>query len=135
MGSEDGNDDGTKPEVLGAWSSHARAMFLWPGGSVIYWLAPYARITVGRSSECQVRLDHASVSRVHAAISGARPTTIEDLGSSNGVRVRGERIPANRPVAVAPGEVVEIGSVVLVVQHAPEEERAPVAGPTLPPPP
>jgi ABC transport system ATP-binding/permease protein len=56
--------------------------------------------TVGRDPACDLVLDHPTVSRRHAVIRLARGTpTIEDLGSTVGVRVNGQ------PVRRAPLEV------------------------------
>jgi len=62
------------------------------------WLPlPVGAFEIGRSAHCQVILDGAKVSRLHARIvvdvSGA---TIEDLGSSNGVFVNGRRLVRGR---------------------------------------
>jgi uncharacterized RDD family membrane protein YckC len=64
---------------------------------------------VGRSRNCEIRVDDDSVSRVHAAFvwrDGA--PLLEDLGSSNGTFVNGERI--SQPRAVRAGDAVRFGS-------------------------
>lgn len=72
-----------------------------PGGAVI-----------GRSRECDVVLDDSNVSRKHAEL---RPKAdgwaIEDLGSTNGVRVNGRDVPSGRSSALQPGDELEIGTV------------------------
>jgi DNA-binding NtrC family response regulator len=59
------------------------------------------------------------VSRQHAILRGGSPPTIEDAGSANGVRVRGARISPRTPVALSGGDVVELGTALLVVQPPP----------------
>jgi FHA domain-containing protein len=50
-------------------------------------------ITIGRAETSEVRLDDPSVSRQHARLTVGETVQIEDLGSRNGVRVRGELLP------------------------------------------
>jgi hypothetical protein len=78
-------------------------------------LVPPAGGTVGRSRECDVILDDAGVSRRHAEIRpGPEGWTVQDLGSTNGVRVNGEDIRGVR--ALAPGDRVELGSTEIVFE-------------------
>jgi hypothetical protein len=63
---------------------------------------------MGRSPKCQLVLDDALVSRAHARLVVQRGTaTIEDLGSSNGVLVNGERLTRAR--VLVSGDRVVIG--------------------------
>jgi two-component system, NtrC family, response regulator AtoC len=75
-------------------------------------------VLVGRGPEANVQLADPSASAQHARlhIAGGR-ITIEDLGSRNGVQVRGQRISAGEPSALAPGEAAMLGSAVLLVQR------------------
>lgn len=63
--------------------------------------------TIGRSSECTIRLDHPSVSGKHCAISrsGAR-YTLRDLESTNGTRLNGESVNEFR---LRPGDLISLG--------------------------
>jgi predicted component of type VI protein secretion system len=67
-----------------------------------------ATITLGRSSECDLRLPDADTSRRHASIvcEGGR-FVLHDLASTNGTLVNGERIESR---ALAPGDRIEIGA-------------------------
>ncbi len=50
-------------------------------------------LTIGRRSDCEIVLRDKLVSRVHARIIvGAESAGIEDLGSSNGIFVNGQRV-------------------------------------------
>jgi Protein of unknown function (DUF3662)/FHA domain len=64
---------------------------------------------IGRSRDCAVVLADAGVSRHHASL---QPTDggwqLEDLDSTNGIRVNGRRI--HEAVALQPGDRIEIGS-------------------------
>jgi two-component system, NtrC family, response regulator AtoC len=111
-------EDGTTPNALGdpRNETHVRIAAFWEGGGTSAWIAPGAQITIGRSKDCDIAIDLTSVSRVHARIVAGSPTTISDLGSSNGVRVGGVRVPKERETPLRSGEIVEIGSAVLIVQ-------------------
>lgn len=69
---------------------------------------------IGRSAECEVRLDNPLASRRHATLV-VRPTgvTVRNLGSRNGVLVNGEDVAEER--AVVEGNVVSVGSKTLAV--------------------
>ncbi len=64
---------------------------------------------VGRTREASVRIDAVGVSRRHARIVSTGPGTfaIEDLGSTNGVFVNGERV---QRADLTPGDQIQIGS-------------------------
>jgi uncharacterized RDD family membrane protein YckC len=75
-------------------------------------------VRVGRSRNCEIRVDDDSVSRVHAAFvvrDGA--ALLSDLGSSNGTWVNDERLRA--PRRVAPGDTLRFGSLEALVEDAP----------------
>jgi two-component system, NtrC family, response regulator AtoC len=76
-------------------------------------------LVIGRASDADVRIDHPSVSREHAILRLGTPITIEDLGSANGTRLRGRPLAPHKPLEIQPGEVVDLGSVLLVVQPRP----------------
>lgn len=54
-----------------------------------------AGLSVGRDSDCEIRLDHPSVSQLHAKIRAEDPEdsfALYDLATTNGTRVNGEAI-------------------------------------------
>lgn len=83
-----------------------KAMLLVSGRRVV---VPSRGAVLGRSRECDVVLDDSSVSRRHAEL---RPQgsdwTIQDLGSTNGVRVNGRTLHGVR--VLRDGDRVELGS-------------------------
>jgi len=82
-----------------------------------YPLGNEGHVLIGRSKRADICIDHASVSREHAVLAVGASLRVEDLGSSNGTRVRGQLLGPDAPVEVAPGEVIDLGEVLLVVQH------------------
>src|SRR6185369_13006111 len=48
---------------------------------------------------------------------------IEDLGSSNGMRVREKKLTPNQTVDVYVGDTIELGSTALIVQRSPIAAR------------
>lgn len=59
--------------------------------AIVRWLRPDDVLRIGRGDDCDLRIEHPSVSRVHAEL---RPQTdgwrLRDLGSKNGSHVDGE---------------------------------------------
>lgn len=72
---------------------------------------------IGRSAECAIRLQNdRSVSRQHAEIyNDGHVLHIRDLNSTHGTRVNGYRV---NEYALQPGDEVQIGQTLLVVQEA-----------------
>ena len=69
-------------------------------------------VVIGRGHEADVRIADASVSRRHAEVryDGAR-VLVEDLGSTNGTSVNGERIAR---ATLVPGDRVTLGAAVVI---------------------
>lgn len=77
---------------------------------------PKGQLTIGRGAECDIRLDGLLISNRHAAVSNTTAgVTIEDLNSSNGTYVNGERVTGRKVVAEA--DLVQVGPFLLKV-HA-----------------
>jgi len=69
---------------------------------------------VGRGATSALALDVEEVSREHAAfVRDATGVVVRDLGSKNGVLVRGARVEGER--RLADGDIVEIGPVALTL--------------------
>jgi len=89
-----------------------RALLLVAGRRLL--VAPRGAV-IGRSRDCDIVLDDAGVSRRHAQLNPtATGWAIEDLGSTNGVRLNGEQLHDAR--AVRPGDRIEIGSTKIVFE-------------------
>jgi hypothetical protein len=74
---------------------------------------------IGRSRDCEVVLEDAGVSRRHAELRPLDASTwrIEDLGSTNGVRVNGRAIQGAHTLGA--GDRIELGSTEIVFEVAP----------------
>jgi len=87
-------------------------------------LPDVGEVRIGRARENDIQIIDASVSRFHALIRvDENGATIEDLGSANGTRVRGVVLEPNQPVSIAQGEVMDLGSTLLMMQQRPIATR------------
>jgi hypothetical protein len=78
-------------------------------------LVPPAGGTIGRSRDCDIVLEDSGISRHHAEIRpGPDGWTLDDLGSTNGVRVNGRRVSGSR--ALSAGDRLELGSTEIVFE-------------------
>ena len=75
-------------------------------------------ITIGRAPDCDVVVAHNALSRRHVRLRLVPTMTVEDLGSRNGTRLRGERLTEGTPAALAVGETFQIGRLHFVVARA-----------------
>ena len=80
-------------------------------------LDPTAVAIIGRDADCQVVLNHGSISKRHASIELGEKPTLRDLGSKNGTQIAGRRVQQSAPLTV--GEVIEIGPYTLVLSRRP----------------
>jgi transcriptional regulator with GAF, ATPase, and Fis domain len=121
-------------EIVGtgeAREAGLRLVAMWNGGSLTRDLPARGKLTLGRGNDADVRIDHTSVSRRHAALVLGESMRVEDLGSSNGTWVAGNRLEPNASAPVAPGTLIELGTVLLLVQGAASSRPA---SPSSPPP-
>jgi Protein of unknown function (DUF3662)/FHA domain len=76
---------------------------------------PSQGATIGRSRSCDVTIDDAGISRQHAQIAPAGDAwTVQDLGSTNGVRLNGRELRGAQPLH--PGDRLELGSTEIVFE-------------------
>jgi two-component system, NtrC family, response regulator AtoC len=73
------------------------------------------QLTIGRSPSCDISIDQPSISRQHAILHLEPSLRVQDLGSANGTVVRGQRLEG-KTVDVVPGDTIEIGRSILLVQ-------------------
>jgi pSer/pThr/pTyr-binding forkhead associated (FHA) protein len=87
-----------------------------PTGSALHRLPAAGAVVIGRGDTADVVIPDASVSRRHAVISVGPPLLLEDLSSQNGTRHGEKQLAAGEKRAFAPGDILEVGSVLAVVQ-------------------
>jgi len=73
-------------------------------------------VVIGRSEKSDIQLDDPSISRRHAVLHVGPELELEDLGSANGSQVGERRLRAHERVVIGPGDSIELGEVVLVLQ-------------------
>jgi len=80
-------------------------------------------VLVGRKEDCDLNLDHKSVSKLHCVIVKTDGLLlVRDLGSTNGTRVNGQRV---RRAALLPNDQLNIASVKFRIHFGPGD--APVS--------
>src|ERR1044071_3389526 len=105
-----GERPGSEPSGVG----NAYLLVVMNDSSSIFHLPRTGAVVIGRSSEYDLQLNHAAVSRRHATIRIEDGVMrVADLESHNGTRVNGELVQESR--TLASGDVVTVGDVVLVV--------------------
>jgi DNA-binding NtrC family response regulator len=100
-------------------SSRLRLLVFAGDGSKVLLLPEQAALSIGRGTGVDLRLDDQAISRRHLYLHllGDR-VQVEDLGSANGTRVRGRDLGRGETVELQPGDAVEIGRTLLVLQRA-----------------
>ena len=81
------------------------------------------RVVIGRANDADVRVVDPTISRHHAALHVGASLQIEDLGSANGTHVGERRIAPGELVTITTGQVVELGSITIVVQPGGTADR------------
>ena len=76
------------------------------------------QVVIGRSPECDLVIDHRALSRRHAVLCRRPELTVQDLGSTNGVRVAGTIHHGGEPLPLRPGESFHIGPFSFLVVDA-----------------
>lgn len=88
---------------------------------------PQGDTLIGRSANCQVTLDDPLVSREHARIHiQGQHATVQDLGSRNGVQLRGQPVDGSAPLAN--GDRLRVGTQELVFLELPATAELPAGG-------
>jgi pSer/pThr/pTyr-binding forkhead associated (FHA) protein len=97
------------PEVIPAEIRQMRLVFLAPAGAPAPVSLDRLPLILGRSEAADIALPYSSISREHARLSiQGGSLIIEDLGSSNGVLVNGNKAPR---AVVGAGDLVTLGVV------------------------
>ena len=76
---------------------------------------PPGGVVIGRSSSCEVVLEDPNASRRHAAVrQSSSGWQVEDLGSTNGIKINGRRVVGAHELR--PGDRIELGYTELVFE-------------------
>jgi transcriptional regulator with PAS, ATPase and Fis domain len=103
-GSRDAGPTGTYVLIVGGGTMITRPL---PGEG---------ELVVGRDPGCDVKLDHARISRRHAkVITSGGAVRIEDLGSTNGLKVGGAQFARGASVPLLVGDSVRLGPYTLIL--------------------
>ncbi|WP_406457646.1 FHA domain-containing protein [Streptomyces sp. NBC_01622] len=94
-----------------------------PGVRMRYWVEingarhqiSRATLVMGRSTEADVRIDDPGVSRRHCEIRTGTPSTIQDLGSTNGIVVDGQHTTR---ATLRDGSRIVVGSTTIIYRQA-----------------
>lgn len=95
---------GVTARVTIARETEETALAFKPGGR---------RVNVGRATDCDLSLNHGSVSKIHAALVMNREGTllVSDTGSTNGTFINGRRLAYGEARQIEDGDVVSFGDV------------------------
>jgi len=76
-----------------------------------------AMVLVGRHPQCDARLDSPRVSRRHCILTeDGGEVVVRDLGSTNGIRINGQRVERGR---LRPGDEISIAHIRYRLEGAP----------------
>src|SRR6187455_202319 len=76
-------------------------------------------VLVGRKEDCDLQLDHKSISKLHCVVVKTDGLLLlRDLGSTNGTRVNGQRV---RRAALLPNDQLQLASLRYTVQFTSDE--------------
>jgi two-component system response regulator AtoC len=89
-----------------------------------YGLPARGEVLIGRDESCAIALDHGKVSRQHAKVSTGEGVRVHDLGSTNGVRLRGHKLGDGASALVQPGEAFQIGPFTAILLQGQERSGA-----------
>ncbi len=84
-------------------------------------------LVIGRGAEADIRIDDASISRKHAVLSIGPQVRIKDLASANGTRVADRALEPGEWAELSPGEVIDLGSVMLILLRGETALESPAA--------
>jgi len=119
-------------------TSRLRLLVVGEGVYATYPLPEIGDLIIGRSNKADICIDDPAISRRHAVLHVHTPPVpanprdsasfepelrIEDLGSSNGMRVREKKLVPRQTVDVFVGDTIELGSTALIVQRSPAASR------------
>ena len=99
----------------------ARLILSLRGRELDKFLLGQGKVVIGRSPECDIKIDNPAISRKHSVIEfKGEDYILSDLGSSNGTFINGERL--SDPTPLKPGDVIGLAKFELQFQDASRAE-------------
>jgi hypothetical protein len=104
--------DARRLEPLPSSGPDARSLLVGAGKRTVL---SGSRVVIGRSRECDIQLDDPNVSRRHAEVRREGDAWIvADLGSTNGIKINGRRVPEGE---LRPGDELTLGLIKLRLER------------------
>jgi pSer/pThr/pTyr-binding forkhead associated (FHA) protein len=109
-----------------AGSERALVVVVGAGHLGTYAVPDDGELTFGRDPTCTVTLAHDKISRRHASLrpGAGAGLVVEDLGSTNGVLVGGQRLEAGQRASLSPGDSFQLGPYTVFVVPAGAHDAA-----------
>jgi pSer/pThr/pTyr-binding forkhead associated (FHA) protein len=87
-------------------------------------LEPGKRLSVGRTKENDISIDHTSVSKMHASLllNSDSKLVVADTGSTNGTYLNGERIAYGKAIEIFTGDKLKFGAVDAELEYTPSQD-------------
>ncbi len=105
----------------------ARLILSLRGRELDKFLVGQGKVLIGRSPECDIKIDNPAISRKHASIEYEPDGYIvTDLGSSNGTFLNGELLKA--ATSLNPGDIIGVAKFELIFQDDPRSELEKMTG-------
>jgi pSer/pThr/pTyr-binding forkhead associated (FHA) protein len=91
------------------------------------------RLSIGRTKENNVAIDHTSVSKLHASLllNKDGKLVVADTGSTNGTYLNDERIAYGKAIEIFPGDRVKFGAIDVQLEFNPTGGGSDEPPPTL----
>src|SRR5262245_7174512 len=80
-------------------------------------LPKHGSLRIGRAETSEIVLSDAGASRLHAVLHVGSTLEVVDVGSLNGTLVGNRRLASNEPTTLAPGDSIQIGNAILVIER------------------
>ncbi|MBI4511852.1 MAG: sigma 54-interacting transcriptional regulator [Deltaproteobacteria bacterium] len=94
------------------------------GHFVTHPLPETGKVVLGRDPTCDLPLSHGRISRRHVAVHVDSCVSVQDLGSTNGIRLNGQVLAGGDPVPLSPGDSFQVGPFTIVLLRGARAEAA-----------
>ena len=134
LSDNDGSSPNSPPVLGGVADASSAGVVQLQGGELVikfdlgqgetekrFSLTPGQRLSIGRTRENAIAIDHTSVSKMHASLlmSSAGKLLIADTGSTNGTYLNGDRIAYGKAIEMSAGDKVKFGAIEVELDFTP----------------